>query len=168
MVTHSSRGRCTEGEQTCPCPFAPRVHTVPLLGGSTCGGSLGKPRTFPLTASNACVLCAARAGERFFGLPTSTASAAIAELAAVRGIKVHGSASAVDWDANSRLALFHTKDTRGQYATVAYLMARTPPYSILNVSRPLPLAGGVHAFASSLSWAPGGQGPRRNPTNVVE
>ena len=93
-------------------------------------------------------------GHRYLGSPSTGASVALAELAAVRGMRLHGSASAVLWDEATRLALFHTKSERGAYVTYAYLFEASPPYSVLNVSRPLPLAGGNASFASSLAWAP--------------
>ena len=95
-------------------------------------------------------------GRRYVGQLSSSASRSLAELAALDGIRVHGSASAINWDGSSRLALFHTKDPRGAYVTAAYIMDSLPPYTVRNVSRPLPVAGGHTSFASSLAWAPGG------------
>ena len=43
-----------------------------------------------------------------------------------------------------------------RYVTLAYTMERTPPFKVINVSRPLPLAGANSAFASSLAIPPGG------------
>ena len=46
--------------------------------------------------------------------------------------------------------------TLTRYVTLAYTMERTPPFKVINVSRPLPLAGGNAAFASSLAIPPAG------------
>lgn len=48
--------------------------------------------------------------------------------------ELHGSATAVRWGDDSRLALFHSKSQRGAYVTFAYLMEAMPPYAILNGS----------------------------------
>ena len=71
-------------------------------------------------------------------------------------MRLHGSATAVAWDADHRLAFFHTKGPNDEYVTFGYLMQSMPPYSVQNVSRPVPLAGGRGSFASSAAWAPGG------------
>ena len=73
-----------------------------------------------------------------------------------RDVELHGSATAERWDNATRLALFHTKDKDGRYATFAYKFASAPPYAIQAVSRPLPLQGGGASFASGLALAPGG------------
>ena len=46
--------------------------------------------------------------------------------------------------------------TLTRYVTLAYTMERTPPFKVINVSRPLPLAGANEAFASSLAIPPAG------------
>lgn len=86
----------------------------------------------------------------------SAVTDALARLASAEGIELHGSGSAIDWSDENKLALFHTKDVRGQYVTFAYLMLSRPPFTVTNVSRPLPLQGGGRSFASSLSRVPGG------------
>jgi len=96
--------------------------------------------------------------EQYLDFSRNAATEALEELRAVKGMQLHGSASALDWgeDGSTRLALFHTKDAQNAYATLAYLFDAAPPYRVLNVSRPLPLAGGNASFASSLTYAPGG------------
>merc|ERR1719424_1483601 len=88
-------------------------------------------------------------------LPMSLALAELKEISA-DDVGLHGSGSAVDWDDGSRLALFHTKDADDAYVTYAYTMQAAPPYGVIAVSRPLPLAGANGAFASSLAIPPGG------------
>ena len=95
-------------------------------------------------------------GEKYLDFSKTAVAQELERLAAVRGMRLHGSGSAVPWGATSRLALFHTKDAEGRYVTLAYTMERTPPFKVINVSRPLPLAGANGAFASSLAIPPGG------------
>ena len=95
-------------------------------------------------------------GRRYVDLRPSAMHRALAELASVPGMRLHGSASAVAWDDDTRLAVFHTKDAHDGYVTMAYLMQSHAPYSVLNISRPWPLAGGNASFASSVAWAPNG------------
>ena len=68
--------------------------------------------------------------ERYLGAFGSAASDAMAALAALPGLALHGSGSAVTWDERHRLALFHTKNAGGGYVTLAYLMEAAPPYSV--------------------------------------
>jgi len=84
------------------------------------------------------------------------AFAPLQTLARVPGLRVSGSATAVWWDASGcYLALLHTKDSEGRYATLAYTFEGRPPFAIKNVSRPLPLQGGVRSFPSGLAIPPG-------------
>ena len=64
--------------------------------------------------------------------------------------QIHGSATATMHN-GTYLALLHTVDNVGMYATMAYRFQATPPFAILAVSRPIPLqgAGGAN-FASGL------------------
>jgi hypothetical protein len=76
-------------------------------------------------------------------------------LTEVGDVAVHGSATAIPWRNNTAyLALLHTKDRSNQYSTMAYTFQAQPPFAVTAVSRPLPLAGGRTAFASSLSMLP--------------
>jgi len=87
---------------------------------------------------------------------TSRSYAPLAELADA-GYKLHGSATAVPYN-GTNLALLHTVDAQGRYATMAYRFELKPPFAILAVSRPLPLQGlGDLNFASGL-LAPEGSG----------
>ena len=88
---------------------------------------------------------------------TTPAKSALDALREVSGMRLHGSGSAIEWDPQSLLALFHTKDRNDAYVSFAYRMNKTKPYGVIAVSRPLPLAGANTAFASSLSSAPGGK-----------
>jgi hypothetical protein len=73
------------------------------------------------------------------------------------GVDVRGSASAIPWrNGTAYLALFHTKNSAGRYTTMAYTFAAEQPFAVTAVSRPIPLAAGSSAFASSLSVPPGG------------
>ena len=81
-----------------------------------------------------------RAG-KFTDRGQSDVSAALQTLASVEGMRVHGSGTALKWDENSYLILFHTKDALDRYVTLAYLMQAHPPFAVTNVSRPLPLQG---------------------------
>ena len=67
-------------------------------------------------------------------------------------VQIHGSGTA-HRDPRSPdgdfIALFHTVDGAGTYATFLYRFAPAPPYAIIRVSRPLPLWGN-HSFASGL------------------
>jgi peptidoglycan/LPS O-acetylase OafA/YrhL len=95
--------------------------------------------------------------QRYLDLTSSASAAALEALASVDGVGVHGSGSALRWDADRYLALFHTKDEgSGGYVTLAYMYSAAAPFVVLNVSRPLPLQGGNASFASSLAMAPGG------------
>jgi hypothetical protein len=72
-------------------------------------------------------------------------------------VAVHGSATAIPWrNGTAYLALLHTKDRSNKYSTMAYTFRAQPPFAVTAVSRPLTLAGGRSAFASSLSVLPGG------------
>jgi hypothetical protein len=72
-------------------------------------------------------------------------------------VAVHGSATAIPWrNGTAYLALLHTKGRSNKYTTMAYTFQAQPPFAVMAVSRPLPLAGGRSAFASSLSVLPGG------------
>ena len=97
-------------------------------------------------------------GQAYYDSSRNAATEALEELRSVEGMRLHGSASAIEWgnDGSTRLALFHTKNANDSYVTLAYLMEAAAPYRVLNVSRPLPLAGGNASFASSLAYAPGG------------
>lgn len=86
----------------------------------------------------------------------STVTEELHMLASTEGLQLHGSGSAIAWSEEHNLALFHTKDALGRYVSFAYLMLSRPPFTVTNVSRPLPLQGGVHSFASSVSIVPGG------------
>jgi hypothetical protein len=73
------------------------------------------------------------------------------------GVEVRGSATAIPWrNGSAYLALLHTKNSAGRYTTMAYTFAAQPPFAVTAVSRPVPLAAGSSAFASSLSVPPGG------------
>jgi hypothetical protein len=71
----------------------------------------------------------------------------------VRGLSVHGSATAVRWAIGVNLALLHTKDDIGRYVSVLYTFSARPPFAVLAVSRPLPLH--LRSFASGLAVPPG-------------
>jgi len=72
-------------------------------------------------------------------------------------VDVRGSATAIPWrNGTAYLALLHTKNSAGGYTTMAYTFAAKPPFAVTAVSRPVPLAAGSSAFASSLSVPPGG------------
>ena len=74
----------------------------------------------------------------------------LAVLAASGTHQLHGSATAVLVN-GSYLALFHTIDADGMYATMLYTFAADPPFAVTAVSRPLPLqGGGGRNFASGL------------------
>lgn len=95
-------------------------------------------------------------GQQYLDFGATPVAEELERLAAVKGMRLHGSGSAVPWGETSTLALFHSKDAEGRYVTMAYTMERTPPFKVINVTRPLPLAGANAAFASGLAIAPGG------------
>ena len=51
-------------------------------------------------------------GEKYLDFSQSAVARELERLAAVRGMRLHGSGSAVPWGATSTLALFHTKDAQ--------------------------------------------------------
>jgi hypothetical protein len=74
-----------------------------------------------------------------------------------KAVDVRGSASAIPWhNGTAYLALLHTKNKAGRYTTMAYTFDAKQPFAVIAVSRPIPLAAGSSAFASSLSVPPGG------------
>jgi peptidoglycan/LPS O-acetylase OafA/YrhL len=77
-----------------------------------------------------------------------------ADLAMVPGFKTRGSATAVHYRDGAYLALMHTADADGLYATFAYTFSDAPPFGVLAVSRPLPLQRSERAFASGLMYVP--------------
>jgi len=75
-------------------------------------------------------------------------------LAGEGSLRIHGSATAVRYSDDSFLALMHTLDDAGDYATLAYTFASAPPFRVTAVSRALPLP--PTAFPSALSFPPTG------------
>ena len=75
-------------------------------------------------------------------------------LAGEGSLRIHGSATAVRYSDDSFLALMHTLDDAGNYATLAYTFASAPPFRVTAVSRALPLP--PTAFPSALSLPPTG------------
>ena len=76
--------------------------------------------------------------------------------AAYPTLALHGSATATRYGDGTYLALLHAKDAAGKYTTFAYKFRASPPFDVVAVSRPLPLAGVADAnFASGLMLSPG-------------
>ena len=79
----------------------------------------------------------------------------LAKLFSAGGHQIHGSATALLHN-GTYLALMHTIDSAGNYATMAYRFQAEPPFTVLAVSIPLPLQGTGNAnFASGLVLLPG-------------
>ena len=78
----------------------------------------------------------------------------LSDLAEATGLRVHGSGTAARWGDGVNLALLHTKDEKGRYATMLYSFSSRPPFAVIAVSRPLPLQGGSSSFASGLAVLP--------------
>jgi len=74
----------------------------------------------------------------------------LAKLSEAGTHRIHGSATAMMHN-GTYLALMHTIDANGAYATMAYKFEPEPPFAVLAVSRPLPMQGeGGANFASGL------------------
>jgi len=82
---------------------------------------------------------------------STSSSKLLGDLAIAPGFRTHGSATAVAYR-NAYLALMHTADDNGLYATFAYKFQAVPPFAVLAVSQPLPLQRSERAFASGLLW----------------
>ena len=66
-----------------------------------------------------------------------------------RVFAVRGSATASKLNENEYLALMHTYDPAYGYDTIAYTFQTKPPFSVLRISKPLPLQR--NSFPSSLT-----------------